>query len=190
MLWTSLKGYQAPFGDSLPPFSKLGKNVVIEDGVRIFFAESIEIDDDVYIGHDAWLNPVRQQGFIRIGRGSWVGPRAFLHGSAGITIGEEVGIAPNVQILTDEHGAEDLTMAVIRTPVWFGHVDVRGGSDVGMNTVVLPGVTIGEGVIVGAGSVVTRDLPAYVVAAGSPARILRHRETPGGRSRRARSYAH
>lgn len=188
MLWTPLKGYQAPFGDRLPPFKRLGNNVVIEDGVRVFFAESIEIDDDVYIGHDAWLNPARPQGSIRIGRGSWIGPRAFLHGSAGIIIGEEVGIAPNVQILTDEHIADDLTKAVIRTPVWFGQVEVRRGSDVGMNTVVLPGVTIGEGVIVGSGSVITRDLPPHVVAAGSPARVLRHRQTAGGRSRLARSH--
>src|SRR5690348_14624189 len=101
MIYQRLKGYQSPFVGGEPPFRKLGQNVVIEEGARIFFPECIDIEDDVYIGHDAWLNPARPEGFIRIGRGSWIGPRAFLHGSAGIDIGEDVGIAPYVQILTD-----------------------------------------------------------------------------------------
>lgn len=188
MPYQKLRGYQAPFADGLPPFRKLGRDVVIEDGVRIFFPESIEIDDDVYIGHDVWLNPVRPEGYIQIGRGSWIGPRACLDAAAGIVIGEEVGIAQYVQILTDEHIADDLTKAVIRTPVWYGRVEVGRGCDLGMSTLVLPGVTIGEGVIVGAGSVVTRDVPPYVVAVGSPARVLRHRSGEGGRSRRERTH--
>jgi acetyltransferase-like isoleucine patch superfamily enzyme len=188
MIRQQLQGYRSPFVDGLPPFRKLGRNVVIEEGARIFFPECIEIGDDIYIGHDAWLNPARPEGYIHIGRGTWIGPRAFLHGSAGIVIGEDVGIAPYVQVLTDEHIADDLAKAVIRTPVWYGRVEVRWGSDVGMSTVVLPGVTIGEGVIVGAGAVVTRDLSPYVVAAGVPARVLRHRSEGGGRSRRAREH--
>ncbi len=188
MIPQSLKGYQSPFMGEEPPFRKRGQNVVIEEGARIFFPECIEIEDDVYIGHDAWLNPARKEGFIRIGRGSWIGPRAFLHGSAGILIGEDVGIAPYVQILTDEHIADDLTKAVIHTPVWYGQVEIRWGSDVGMNTVVLPGVTIGEGAIIGSGSVVTRDVPPYVIAAGSPSRVLRPRSSEGNRSRRDRLH--
>lgn len=188
MIHQGLKGYQSPFAAGVPPFRKLGKNVVIEEGARIFRPECIDIEDDVYIGHDAWLDPARPEGSIRIGRGSWIGPRAFLHGSAGIVIGEEVGIAPYVQILTDEHLADDLSKPVIRTSVWYGRVEVGWGSDVGMNSVVLPGVTIGNGVIVGSGSVVTRDLPPFVVAAGSPARVLRQRSAEGNRSRRGRRY--
>jgi acetyltransferase-like isoleucine patch superfamily enzyme len=188
MIQQKLRGYQAPFVDGVPPFRRLGRNVVIEEGTRIFFPESIEIGDDVYIGHDAFLNPVRPEGYIQIGRGSWIGPRACLDAAAGIVIGEDVGIAQYVQILTDEHIADDLTKPVIRTPVWYGRVEVHRGCDLGMNTIVLPGVTIGEGVIVGAGAVVTRDLPPYVVAAGVPARVLRHRSAEGGRSRRAREH--
>ncbi|MBA2370163.1 MAG: hypothetical protein H0V71_00795 [Chloroflexi bacterium] len=50
------------------------------------------------------------------------------------------------------------------------------GADIGVNAVLLPGVTIGEGAIVGAGAVVTRDVPAYAIAAGVPARVMRSRK--------------
>jgi maltose O-acetyltransferase len=85
--------------------------------------------------------------------------------------GEDVQIGPNVQLLTATHplepgprrdkweAAEPITIA---DNVWLG-----GG------VIVCPGVTIGENTVVGAGSVVTRDLPADVVAVGSPARVVR-----------------
>jgi maltose O-acetyltransferase len=90
---------------------------------------------------------------------------------ATITIGEDVAIGPNVQLLTPTHpvdpaarrakleGAKAIT---IGDNVWLG-----GG------VIVLPGVTIGENTVVGAGAVVVRDLPANVVAVGNPARIVR-----------------
>lgn len=91
---------------------------------------------------------------------------------APITIGDHVQIGPNVQLLTPTHpvepqprkegweGAEPIT---IEDNVWLG-----GG------VIVCPGVTIGANTVVGAGAVVTRDLPADVVAVGNPARVVRH----------------
>jgi len=90
---------------------------------------------------------------------------------ARITIGQDVQIGPNVQLLTPTHPLEaDLRRAkyeagkpiVISDNVWLG-----GGA------IVLPGVTIGENSIIGAGAVVTRDVPPNVLAVGNPARILR-----------------
>jgi maltose O-acetyltransferase len=90
---------------------------------------------------------------------------------AKVTIGDDVQIGPNVQLLTATHpiqpgprrdkweAAEPITIA---DNVWLG-----GG------VIVCPGVTIGENTVVGAGSVVTRDLPANVIAVGSPARVIR-----------------
>lgn len=88
-----------------------------------------------------------------------------------VTIGDDVQIGPNVRLLTATHpidpgprrdkweAAEPIT---IRDNVWLG-----GG------VIVCPGATIGENTVVGAGSVVTQDLPANVVAVGSPARVVR-----------------
>jgi virginiamycin A acetyltransferase len=66
-----------------------------------------------------------------------------------------------------------------RLPETRNFVYIGNGVLVGANTVILPGVTIGDGAIIGAGSVVTHDIPPYAVAAGVPARILRHRYTEG-----------
>ena len=52
---------------------------------------------------------------------------------------------------------------------------IEDDADLGVGAIVLPGVHVGRGAVVGAGAVVTRDVPAYAVVAGSPARILRHR---------------
>lgn len=88
-----------------------------------------------------------------------------------ITIGDDVQIGPNVQLLTPTHPVdpdprrakwEAAKPIAIHDNVWLG-----GGA------IVLPGVTIGENTVVGAGSVVTRDLPDNVVAVGNPARIIR-----------------
>jgi maltose O-acetyltransferase len=90
---------------------------------------------------------------------------------ATVTIGDDVQIGPNVQLLTPTHPLdpgprrdkwEAAQPIVIGDNVWLG-----GG------VIVCPGVTIGADTVVGAGSVVVRDLPAGVVAVGSPARVVR-----------------
>jgi maltose O-acetyltransferase len=90
---------------------------------------------------------------------------------APITIGDDVLIGPNVQLLTPSHPIdperrrnklESAAPITIRDNVWLG-----GG------VIVLGGVTIGENSIIGAGAVVTKDIPANVVAVGNPARVIR-----------------
>jgi maltose O-acetyltransferase len=88
-----------------------------------------------------------------------------------ITIGREVQIAPRVQIYTATHPLE---AAVRRSGVEFAlPVAIEDGVWLGGGAIVCPGVTIGENTVVGAGSVVTRDLPAGVLAVGNPCRVLR-----------------
>lgn len=89
-----------------------------------------------------------------------------------ITIGDDVQIGPNVQLLTATHPVEPGP----RRDKWEGSAPITLGDNVwlGGGVVVLPGVTIGRDTVVGAGSVVTRDLPAGVVAVGNPARVVRH----------------
>ncbi|HVL50368.1 MAG TPA: sugar O-acetyltransferase [Actinomycetota bacterium] len=106
-----------------------------------------------------------------------IGARTFVNfglvalDCAPITIGDDVQIGPNVQLLTPTHPVEPdprrakleaASPIVIGDNVWLG-----GGA------IVLPGISIGSNSVVGAGAVVTRDLPENVVAVGNPARILR-----------------
>lgn len=90
---------------------------------------------------------------------------------ADVVIGDDVQIGPNVQLLTATHPIDP----DLRRDKWESARPIRIGHNawLGGGVIVCPGVTIGANTVVGAGSVVTRDLPADVVAVGSPARALR-----------------
>jgi maltose O-acetyltransferase len=112
-----------------------------------------------------------EYGNIGIGEGTFVNVDAVVLDVAPVTIGAACQIATRVQLLTATHpidpeprriGWESGAPITLADNVWLG-----GG------VIVCPGVTIGQDTVVGAGAVVTKDLPAGVVAAGVPARILR-----------------
>lgn len=107
-----------------------------------------------------------------IGRGSSI----VAHRS--IVIGDDVWTGPNVYITDMNHGYTDLDLPISQQNQPEDPVSIGDGSWLGHNTVVLPGVTIGKHCVVGAGSVVTDDLPDYSVAVGVPARVIRRYE-PG-----------
>ncbi len=90
---------------------------------------------------------------------------------AAITIGDDVQIGPNVQLLTPTHPIEPGP----RRDKWEAAQPITIGDNVwlGGGVIVCPGVTIGENSVIGAGAVVTRNIPANVVAVGNPARVIR-----------------
>ncbi len=108
---------------------------------------------------------------VRIGAGTFVNYDCVLLDVAPITIGESCQIATRVQLLTATHPIDP----VVRRAGWESGAPIELGDNVwlGGGAIVLPGVTIGADTVVGAGAIVTRDLPAGVVAVGSPARVLR-----------------
>ena len=113
---------------------------------------------------------------MEIGRDTWIGQGCFLHSAGGIAIGQAVGIGPMVKILTSQHSGGDLRLPVLYTKLDFAKVVIEDGADIGVGSILLPGVRIGEGAIIGAGAVVSRSVPAYAVAAGIPARVIRQRD--------------
>ncbi|RUP49884.1 maltose O-acetyltransferase [Jimgerdemannia flammicorona] len=97
-----------------------------------------------------------------------------------IEIGDRTLMAPNVQLYAATHPVDPVVRSTgleLARPIKIGKDCWIGGS-----AIVCPGVTIGDGVTVGAGSVVTKDVPSYVVVAGNPARIIKHLEKPGEES--------
>ena len=108
---------------------------------------------------------------ITLGPGAFVNYDCVFLDCAAITIGAEVLIGPGVHIYTATHPLE----APLRRAGWESArpVTIGDGAWLGGRSVVCPGVTIGENTVVGAGSVVTKDLPAGVLAAGTPCRVLR-----------------
>ncbi|WP_346765407.1 sugar O-acetyltransferase [Rhodococcus sp. 105337] len=120
---------------------------------------------------------VRAPLYVDYGYNITIGPRTFVNFGAvmldvaRISIGADVQIGPNVQLLTPTHPLD----AELRRAKWEAAEPITIGDNVwlGGGVIVCPGVTIGENTVVGAGAVVTRDLPPNVVAAGVPARVVR-----------------
>ena len=126
------------------------------------------------LGEDTTIRPPFQVDYgsqIRIGARTFANFGLVALDVAAITIGDDVQIGPNVQLLTATHPLEPQP----RRDKWEAAQPITIGDNVwlGGGVIVCPGVTIGADTVVGAGSVVTRDLPAGVVAVGSPARVLR-----------------
>lgn len=156
-------------------FKKLGENVIFEDKVLVFHPENIEIGNNVYIGHNTILKGY-YKNTMNIGDGTWIGQSCFFHSAGGIKIGKAVGIGPGVKILTSVHRDNGLSKPVLCSDLEFASVTIEDGCDIGIDSIILPGVLVGEGSIIGAGSVVTKDVQAYTVVVGNPARLLRERK--------------
>jgi maltose O-acetyltransferase len=127
------------------------------------------------LGDGAWIRApiyVDYGSHIHIGARSFLNFGAVLLDVAQISIGEDVQVGPNVQFLTPTHPIEPEP----RRAKWEAARPITIGNNVwvGGGVIICPGVTIGENTVVGAGAVVTKDLPANVVAVGNPARVLRH----------------
>ena len=120
---------------------------------------------------------IRPPLYVDYGAHIRIGARCFAnHGLvaldvATITIGDDVQIGPNVQLLTPTHPVEPQP----RRQKWEAARPITIGDNVwlGGGAIVLPGITIGDDTVVGAGAVVSHDLPAGVVAVGNPARVVR-----------------
>ncbi len=163
-------------GFSLDELASFGENLILEEGVRIWHPETVSLGDNVYVGHDAMLKGYHR-GTLTIGDDTWIGQGVFIHSAGSVTIGNRVGIGPFVRMLTSSHELPPREQAILEADLVFAPIIIESGADIGVGTIILPGVTIGEGAQIGAGSVVTKDIPKYAVAAGNPARVLRMRDT-------------
>lgn len=91
-----------------------------------------------------------------------------------IIIEEDVAIGANVTITDIHHGYEEIDVPIEKQRIKVNPVRIKSGSKIYNNVVILPGVTIGRNVTIGANSVVTKSIPDYSVAVGSPARIVKY----------------
>jgi len=131
-------------------FKRCGKSFICEEQVRFNFGPLLEVGDDVFLNRGV-----------------------FLDSKGGIVLGDSVALAEDVRIFTHGHSEAVHAERSYHRTVISSFAKVYAGAS------IMPGVTVGEEAIVAAGSVVTKDVPPGVVAAGNPARVLRERKTEG-----------
>ena len=141
---------------------------------------SIRIGRDTLIGPYVSLSAGMAPGqelisdeIVTIGDRCLIGRNSSIVGHLSITIEDDVFFGPNVYVTDQNHSVDRLDVPIGRQSELEQPVVIGEGSWLGTNSVVLPGVTIGKHVAIGAGSVVTTDLPDNAVAVGVPARVLR-----------------
>jgi len=175
----------------------VGSSCLIEKSVRFFAPQRVFLGDRVLICEHSFINAsylgseIQIKNDVHISRGVYlramgrkimidelvtIGTGSIIWGQ--VEIGKYSQIGPQVQFLSERHGFDPMT------PVRFQDVPASEadkivvGKDVfiGANAIVLNGVTLGDGSIIGAGAVVTKDVPSYSMAVGIPARVIRKRE--------------
>ena len=179
-------------------FKSLGKSVYIQEGTEFLGAHAIDIGSESYVFRGVYINARGEDNSIvigqktslqrgvdiralsrttlRIGRHSFIGPFTCIAGPGNIEIGDNCSIGAHCGIFANNHKFDDpargpndqgLTRRgiVIEKECWIGHA-----------ASILDGVRIGEGSVIGAGAVVTRNIPPKSVAVGVPARVIKSRE--------------
>lgn len=150
-----------------------GQNVYIGKHCSLKGKRHITLEDSVTV------RPYTQiwsgGGTVRIGKGSEIGERCRISITNSLDIGEQVLLSPNVYITDCDHEYRNIDVSVINQGiVQRGQkVSIGGGSYIGINAVIVGNVKIGKHCVIGANSVVTKDVPDYCVAVGSPAKILK-----------------
>ena len=152
---------------------RVGHGLRIGSGVGFKHLETFEIGRDVFIGAQAYIQG-RYDGTCVIGDHVWIGPQSYFD-ARNLVIEEYVGWGPGAKVLGSSHTGVPLDVPIVQTDLDIRPVRIEAWADVGTGAVVLPGVTIGRGSIVGAGAVVNRDVPAFAIVGGVPAKFIKWR---------------
>ena len=105
-----------------------------------------------------------------------IGPMAYIWAVSGLRIGENVIFGPRVTIYTSNHRYENATMIPYEGYSYAKKVTIERNVWIGDSTLIVPGVTTGEGSIVAMGSVVIKDVPKYSIVGGNPVKVIRQRD--------------
>ncbi len=158
-------------------FGYFGKGVSIHSPLHIYGEENISVGDNTLIQYKSWLAAVPHTGAsrceLKIGKGCVIGHFNEIYATESIVIEDKVLTADRVYISDNLHTYENPDIPVMDQPVkQIGTVRIGEGSWLGVGVVVL-GANIGKHCVIGANSVVTKDIPDYCVAVGVPARVIR-----------------
>ncbi len=172
----------------------IGSPCLIEEDVRIQVARRIFLGNRVFVGQYSYLDG--GTSFLRLGddvhvaryctvragergisihHGVGINIRCFLDGNGGLEIGADTLLSPGVQVVSGNHVFKDPKVPIRFQGTAYGKVSIGEDCWLGTNVVVVPGVTIGRGSVIGAGAVVTKDIPEFSIALGVPAKVVGRR---------------
>jgi acetyltransferase-like isoleucine patch superfamily enzyme len=166
--------------------------------LKLRWGRRLQTDGICFVGPGVELE-IGRDAVLRLGRWSWIGHgtkirvhegeceigaktvlgqectiSAFQH----VSIGRECIVADRVMLIDFDHGVVEVERAIRVQGIYKRDVDVGSNCWIGYGVCILRGARVGDNVVIGSNSVVTKDLPSNAVAAGSPARVLRMREEP------------
>lgn len=172
-------GYISPTATIHHKNLTVGKHVFLGDGVTIFARgadEPLVLGDEVFINKDTIIE-MGHGGSLVIGARTTIQPRCQFSVYKGtIRIGEEVQIAPNCAFYPYNHGMSPEKPLKQQALLSRGGITLEDDVWLGYGVIVLDGVRIGRGAVIGAGSVVNRDIPAGAIAVGVPAKVVKSRD--------------
>jgi acetyltransferase-like isoleucine patch superfamily enzyme len=152
----------------------------------VFFGRGLEIEiarrGRVDFGRFVWIGDRTKirchEGLVEIGAKSVLGQECTISAYQHVRIGEQCVIADRAMFIDFDHGVVEVERPIRKQGIYKRDVEVGNNVWIGYGACILRGVRVGDNAIVGANSVVTRDVPANAVVGGIPARVLRMREAP------------
>jgi acetyltransferase-like isoleucine patch superfamily enzyme len=145
-------------------FTWLGLGVRVDNPRKVRLGKSVFLDKGVIL--EAW------EGNIQIGNKVYVGCYSVIIGSGGVIIGSNVLMGAHCVITSSNHKFGIRNKLIWEQGMELGKVTIGEDVWLGANVKVMPGVNIGNGAVIGAGSVVTKDIPDFHIAMGIPAKIV------------------
>ncbi len=159
-------------------FGGYGKDVYIEPGAFINRPRFVHMGNHVRVKRNTSINlhPKDKKSkdiLLFVGDNTIISESCFISACNRIVIGENVGVSPNVMIIDNSRKIGDISRPSKEQDLKIGYVDIGADSWIAYGACVMPNVTIGKHCIIGALSVVNRDIPSYSVAVGAPARVIK-----------------
>ena len=179
--WIQLSASTTPTNSRGKRFGAFGEgSLIMWKPTTIFNEQYIQIGSNTLIGPDISLSAGMVPGqecitnpVVKIGDRCLIGRGSGIVGHFSVEIGNDVWTGHNVYITDQNHGYVDVTRPISQQSQPERAVRIGDGSWLGFGSVVLPGVNIGEHCVIGANSVVTRDIPSFSVAVGVPAQVIK-----------------
>ncbi len=163
----------------------VGENSTISEDIEIRIVNKSHDRRGMCIGSDSMIYPrnrfvlgdmnASHHADIRIGNFVLINSGGYFSGEGGLIIKDYVLIGANTCILSAGHKYHDRSTPIQRQELTYGTITIERDVWIGASSVILEGVTIGEGAVIGAGTVVTKDVDPYAVVVGNPGRTIKYR---------------